>query len=271
MDGAEGRPFREWCVDSLGIDLLAGRFLAGTPRSLTHLVWFLIQGRVIFCSGDVRQPVMPGQFVVSPAGQPHWIEVSSSRSKTTGVWFHFKDEPRWAALHQHAPCTRNSSEGENLFHLMKRFLIEKERNEARSIPLALCYAESVRLILERELHLDSADVAYQWREKLEGLWKEVDAEPRSNWTVEQLASRLRLSPGYFHHLCRSQHGIGPMQMVRSLRINVAMTLLRSTRLPLDAIAEAVGYSSSYAFSKAFLVHTGIRPGAFRSSEGRVMC
>jgi AraC-like DNA-binding protein len=59
------------------------------------------------------------------------------------------------------------------------------------------------------------------------------------------------------------HGLSPMQMVTQLRMERAKDLLLHSNHTLQAIAEAVGYQTSFAFSDAFLRYTGRRPGRFR--------
>lgn len=48
-----------------------------------------------------------------------------------------------------------------------------------------------------------------------------------------------------------------------LRVEHARSLLTNTSDPLEVVAERVGYSNSYAFSRAFFRETGERPGAYR--------
>jgi transcriptional regulator GlxA family with amidase domain len=51
-----------------------------------------------------------------------------------------------------------------------------------------------------------------------------------------------------------------------LRIAEAQRLLRSTGLPLKAIAVSVGFCDQYALSNRFLAVVGERPSAWRRSR-----
>ena len=57
-----------------------------------------------------------------------------------------------------------------------------------------------------------------------------------------------------------------MKHLNHLRIQHACHLLLDQALTLDEVAEAVGYSTQFSFSKAFLTHTGTRPSAYRQSN-----
>jgi transcriptional regulator GlxA family with amidase domain len=58
-------------------------------------------------------------------------------------------------------------------------------------------------------------------------------------------------------------GAPPMQYLASWRMQVAAEKLGSTSASLAQIAEAVGYDSEAAFSRAFKKAFGAAPGAWR--------
>jgi AraC-like DNA-binding protein len=51
-------------------------------------------------------------------------------------------------------------------------------------------------------------------------------------------------------------------------MTTAGRLLRETRDPLSAVAERTGYTSEFAFAKAFKREFGVAPGGYRKSAAR---
>ncbi|WP_373464510.1 helix-turn-helix domain-containing protein [Streptomyces sp. V4I2] len=56
-----------------------------------------------------------------------------------------------------------------------------------------------------------------------------------------------------------------------MRIDRAARLLRDTDNPVGDIAQAVGYRSEFAFSRAFSREQGIAPGRYRDSFAVPRC
>jgi AraC family transcriptional regulator len=66
--------------------------------------------------------------------------------------------------------------------------------------------------------------------------------------------------------CVAAIGRSPMKHLNHLRMQHARHLLLDQDLTLDEVAEAVGYSTAFSFSKAFLAHTGTRPSTYRQKH-----
>lgn len=101
------------------------------------------------------------------------------------------------------------------------------------------------------------------RERLEKLWREVDADLSRPWTVATMAARVGMSGEHLRRICLAERGVSPMQQVAELRMRRATALLRSTPAKIESVATEVGYGSVYAFSAAFKRWAGHAPGALR--------
>ncbi|MDF2722513.1 MAG: AraC family transcriptional regulator [Paenibacillus sp.] len=77
-----------------------------------------------------------------------------------------------------------------------------------------------------------------------------------------LSKKSCISEAYFRKLFKEEYGISPKQYIQQIRINRAKELLKSDYLNVTAVAEMVGYSSVYNFSKAFKIQTGQAPSEF---------
>lgn len=92
------------------------------------------------------------------------------------------------------------------------------------------------------------------------------ASPEQPWTVERLAARCHLSRAAFARLFAQHAGTGPLELLTSLRMELASRLLAIGDLDTATIGEAVGYRSEAAFNRAFARHAGMPPGRYRRGE-----
>lgn len=97
----------------------------------------------------------------------------------------------------------------------------------------------------------------------------IHSEPERRWTVGDLASEVALSRSAFSARFRHLLGESPKRYVTRTRLAHASTLLHQTDAPLAEIALRAGYSSEFAFSKAFKRVFGLAPGAYRGEPASV--
>ena len=90
--------------------------------------------------------------------------------------------------------------------------------------------------------------------------------PEQPWTVESLAARCHLSRAAFARLFAQHARAGPLELLTSLRMELASRLLALGEQDTATIGEAVGYRSEAAFNRAFARHAGTTPGRYRRGE-----
>lgn len=95
----------------------------------------------------------------------------------------------------------------------------------------------------------------------------IHADPGHPWTVQSLADRAGVSRSVFAHRFTATVGLGPLTYLTWWRMTGAARLLCDTDLLLRVVAEKSGYTSEYAFAKAFKREFGVAPGRFRA-QGR---
>ena len=92
----------------------------------------------------------------------------------------------------------------------------------------------------------------------------MHADPARKWTLAELAREATVSATVLDNRFRTLLGLAPIRYLTTWRMHVAEDLLRSTTLPVTAIARRVGYSSDEAFSRAFKREHGKAPGLWRT-------
>lgn len=88
-------------------------------------------------------------------------------------------------------------------------------------------------------------------------------------TLEEVASYSYLSPTYFSRIFKEEMKSTFNAYVNKVRIEMSKKLLSEDQLSLAEISEMVGYEDQSYFSKVFKKMTGVSPGKYRESKGRV--
>jgi AraC-like DNA-binding protein len=91
--------------------------------------------------------------------------------------------------------------------------------------------------------------------------------PEHPWSVATLAQASYLSRTIFSERFRLLVGVTPMHYLGSYRMTLAAEKLKNRQLSLHQVAEAVGYASEKAFSRAFQRWTGMTPSAYARRHG----
>lgn len=91
----------------------------------------------------------------------------------------------------------------------------------------------------------------------------LHGDPAKAWTVEELGALGGLSRAAFARRSTALVGRAPLAYLPWWRMTTAGRLLRSRDLPLRAVAQRAGYTSEFAFAKAFKREYGVAPGQYR--------
>ena len=95
---------------------------------------------------------------------------------------------------------------------------------------------------------------------------EIRREPGRAWTVHELASRMQYSPDHFSRVFRAVLGMSPRRYLMQARVESAKNLIAMSSYSIGRIADLLGYSDVYHFSKQFKEKTGISPSQFRKRQ-----
>jgi len=102
--------------------------------------------------------------------------------------------------------------------------------------------------------------------RLRALCMELQQAPGEDWPVERMAARVGLSSSHLHAVFVREYGLPPQAWLAELRLRWARHLLRTTALPITAIAHAAGYSEQSALTRALRRHAGSTPAAWRRRQ-----
>ncbi|MEK4154161.1 helix-turn-helix domain-containing protein [Paenibacillus sp. FSL R10-2779] len=96
--------------------------------------------------------------------------------------------------------------------------------------------------------------------------KYIEENFTKHLSLAHLANLSGLSSSYFSSAFKQEYILSPMEYVTQLRIQKAKQLLQKEDVRLKFIAEAVGYSDEFYFSRVFKKVEGISPTMYSSQQ-----
>lgn len=111
-----------------------------------------------------------------------------------------------------------------------------------------------------------------WRQHTDGEVRQLEsyiAEHHAlTLTLEDLARQIHVSVRTLQRRFLAATGMTPIQYQQAVRIERGKDLLESDHLPVQDIAEQVGYQDRVAFGRLFKKVTGMTPAAYRQRQRR---
>ncbi|MFF2093045.1 ABC transporter substrate-binding protein [Paenibacillus sp. NPDC058174] len=152
-------------------------------------------------------------------------------------------------------------------HLFKRYFYllaaEGKRMQAHNRFQAQQYLHDLlRGILQQAAPVAMNDI----EERLKQAIHYMQSHYREEIRVDKLASLADLHPTYFSQLFKRRLGKTPVSFLTHLRVNKAKEMMLQTGRSIREIAQDVGYSDEFYFSRRFKEISGYPPALFASSK-----
>ena len=93
----------------------------------------------------------------------------------------------------------------------------------------------------------------------------IDAHYGEKIYIETLSDMITVSPDYFTKMFKDSIGKTPIDYINGIRINKALEMLSRTDIPVNEIAERIGFSNSNYFHKIFKQYMDTSPLAYRKN------
>lgn len=150
------------------------------------------------------------------------------------------------AVQKHAPRPHNVEGASNI--------IQRE--------LALNRLEEVLLLAVRE---NAQSHERPLDERVQHILDLITHNFTDQYTIEALAREVSLSPSRLCHLFKQEIGDSITNVILTLRLGQAARLLEFTSYSINGIAEQVGFSSAFYFSRQFHQRFGQSPRDYRAT------
>ena len=252
------------------------------PKCHNHKVFHIVQytektPETNMRINDKKIMIKPGSIVMLPPDVPHsfqstgndayYSEITFSMATTDGEYLStckFADLFKiWSGIeYQHIDYVFTPSE--ILRHALQRhFQIvgQKLQNDSSNLfPTISAIAEMLLFLMGHMTGIEpDAD------SRLVRARNYIENNYLKRLSLKSIAKHAGMSHEHFCKQFKREFGLPPLQYRQQLRINAAIQLLSVSELQVTEIAERLGFSDIYAFSRAFKNHTGTSPARFRHS------
>lgn len=230
---------------------------------------YVIDGNGVISVGGVEAPISANQFIIIPKGTPHFY-MADEKSPWSIYWLHFKGKNSSVFAESHAqPETIAPSsvsridDRKQLFHEIIDVLTlgySPDNLEYANLCLGYLlasfhYINQFRIInyaTEKDIVQKATIYMKQNLEKI--------------LTLEELSAQFGLSASHFSRLFRRKTRYSPMHYFIQLKIQYACQLLDYSNLRIHEIANEIGYTDAYYFSRIFKKVMGTSPKIYRNKS-----
>ena len=253
-------------IELAGCSNLSGDYVVGRVTPPNHTLFYSLKGAGHFRTPSAEFSLTQGQLILLPAQQS--FEVSIACEQWDIIWLNLANTERWQALPKAKALVIEHLTLEGLHHAMELLYLEsRAENRQHAMHIVMHYLEQVvKTQITNDANTPHAKTRHESR--LHALFSNVDKQLQFNWNMQNLSERAHYSAAHLHRLCLSTFGRSPMQHVIHLRMQRAKNLLSSTQWPISYIANYVGYTSVFTFSKRFKKSEGVSPSEYRIKSTR---
>ncbi|HEX6284681.1 MAG TPA: AraC family transcriptional regulator [Pyrinomonadaceae bacterium] len=101
-------------------------------------------------------------------------------------------------------------------------------------------------------------------ERVKRVIERMQGDPSRTFSLGEMAESVNLSPPYFCYLFKTITGVPPAKYLKSLRMQQAAVLLRTTFLSVKEVVSRVGFTDESHFVRDFKRMFGVTPSEYRN-------
>lgn len=253
----------------------------------------VMQGSCLHAWQGVEVRLVPGDLFVIAPGEAHAYRIEGETtiynclflpSGLGADWARLQEEPALENLLVLEPFFREETGRQEILHLERTAAEELERiwldmvRECQEHPPAHATARKALLMLLlvriarawSRNRQDSAMLFDARRNLLAQAVSHIDSHVSESVSLDDLAARCYVSPGYFRKRFRETTGLSPLEYINRRRIAMAQELLGQKDLTVAEVAGRVGIPDANYFARLFRQLVGVTPTAYRRQSGKTV-
>lgn len=233
-----------------------------------HIVLLTVSGCGLLEIAGRSYVLKEGTAAIIGFGTPHSYRCAPGASWVFyGVHIHnnFASALLKRAVEENGICFQHAAP-DALVDLLEHFMLNIKNNAKQ------CNYDNSLLLSEFIHELFKVKRAENVNHKNVGAFEQAIAYIEQNYAnpldINELCTRLFLSPSHFIRIFRKYFSMTPYQYIERYRIVQARILLCQTQMCVADVAHAVGYKSASNFILYFKKHVGVTPAAYRKDPKR---
>ncbi|MBQ4630050.1 MAG: helix-turn-helix transcriptional regulator [Clostridia bacterium] len=236
------------------------------PRVGINRLYYVHSGSACYICGNKRKTLTPGNIYIFPQNLEFGISMEESDSFDHTYFDFFCSPP---LIFENEICINP-----------EKYPLIKAVQEGL---LAISEAYPLNTVLERNSYSDAIASSFSafldtihneyvlpanFSRKIGKVIEYIHLHFSENITVVELSKILFMEENAFIRKFKKHIGITPYQYIKKLRLNLAISMLRSEDSTLDEIASACGYSDACSLSHAIKNEFGKYPGEIFKIAGQ---
>ena len=233
-----------------------------------QLVYISAGEGVFEWEGHQREQVMAGDIILLRPGLWHRYQPDSETGWSES-WVGFQGEYAKRLVEKFFPEDKALLKVGHSGELLRKLhaIVEMMQNAPAGYRQMMAGETVAALARVRSLVMRADKLINEHEQKMDRARYYLLAHAAEEIDLEALASELGMSYSRFRNLFRKHTGSSPRKYQLDIRMNRAMELLRESERNVSEIAEVLGFSSVYYFSRLFKQRTGKTPVEFRREFG----
>jgi AraC-like DNA-binding protein len=234
-----------------------------------NILIYCVEGKGTARILEKKYELLPGSFIIIPAGTPHSYAASEEDCWTI-YWMHFKGIVS-SKIVENMMLKNNSHYGMVEFQSRRLDLFEDiytslERGYGND---NLCYASMCLYhYLSSFLYASKFNLSekIQVNDAIEESISYMQRNISKLLSLEEIAGSVNFSVSHYCAIFRKKTGFAPIEYFNHLKVQRACQFLHFTDLRIKEIADKLGIADPYYFSRMFTKLMGLSPNQYRSKK-----
>jgi len=270
-------PFEMYSISGEGV-LVAARYRS-TEMELVEVT----EGKVAIFIGTERIEASAGDFIYVPHGLVFSAEAREGRAAIRGMAFdisiiesnlvNYENEILYMFYVQSENKIKLFGSEHPVHKILSRCMSDSyEEYMSKDVCYKLPIRASIYLSMTALLRHycgkknDSERLVYHNVLRLRPVISYIAEHYSEKIYIEELSEIIMVSPDYFTKMFKDSIGKTPIDYINGIRINKALEMLSRSDIPVNEIAEKIGFSNPNYFHKIFKQYMDTSPLAYRKNS-----
>lgn len=230
-----------------------------------HILIYCFEGKGNVEVEGTSYHIEAGNFIVIPKKKAHIYQADLILPWTI-YWFHFSGtgaDLLVAQLENHKAYAGFNAERNLLFHTIYSRL-ERGFSRENIVYANLCFHQYIAGFIYADKHIanDKTITPDKVEETIDFMRNNIE----KMISLKEMALAVYLSPSYLSAIFKKKTGTSPIDYFNQLKIQKTTQYLLFTNLRINEIAQKIGISDPYYFSRLFSSIMGISPKQYRDNR-----
>lgn len=234
-----------------------------------HIIIYCVEGRGWVSINKKRMDISPSHFIVIPANTAHRYGALEADPWTI-YWLHFKGDIATDVVNLITCNSQNYlpylSYNENRIKLFEEicYNLEKGFNADNLRYVNMIFYHFLSSLLYEEKY--NQPEKQQAKDPISKAIEMMHEKLHTNQTLNDFAKYAHLSVSHFSSMFKERTGFSPVDYFNHLKMQRACQELSFTNKTVKLIADELGFSDQYYFSRIFSRFMGVPPSEYRSKH-----